>query len=45
VVEALDLARRHRASERVLAALEHRLDRLARRLERAVDLSDVRQPV
>jgi uncharacterized protein YprB with RNaseH-like and TPR domain len=45
VVEALDRARRHRASERVLAALEHRLDRLARRLERAVDLSDVRQPV
>ncbi|HEY7041700.1 MAG TPA: ribonuclease H-like domain-containing protein [Methylomirabilota bacterium] len=44
VVEALDLARRHRASERVLVALEHRLDRLARRLERAVGLSDARQP-
>lgn len=44
VVEALDLARRHRAPERVLAAFEHRLDRLARRLERAVGLSAARQP-
>jgi uncharacterized protein YprB with RNaseH-like and TPR domain len=44
VEEALDLARRHRASERVLAALEHRLDRLGRRLGRAVSLGDARQP-
>jgi hypothetical protein len=44
VEEALALARHHRASERVLAAFEHRLERLVRRLERAVDLSDARQP-
>ncbi len=44
VEQALDLARRHRASERVLAAFEHRLTRLARRLERSVGLSGARQP-
>lgn len=44
VEEALALARHHRASERVLAAFEHRRERLARRLERAVGLSDARQP-
>ena len=44
VEEALELARRHRASERVLAAFEHRLERLARRLERSVTFSDARQP-
>jgi tetratricopeptide (TPR) repeat protein len=44
VEEALDLARRHRASERVLAAFEHRLERLGRRLERAVGLGSARQP-
>ena len=44
VEEALDLARRHRASERVLAAFERRLERLARRLERAVGLGRARQP-
>jgi uncharacterized protein YprB with RNaseH-like and TPR domain len=44
VEQALDLARRHRASERVLAAFEHRLDRLVRRLERTVGLSGARQP-
>jgi uncharacterized protein YprB with RNaseH-like and TPR domain len=44
VEQALDLARRHRASERVLAAFEHRLTRLARRLERSVSLSGARQP-
>jgi uncharacterized protein YprB with RNaseH-like and TPR domain len=44
VEEALALARHHRASDRVLAAFEHRLERLARRLERAVGLSGVRQP-
>jgi tetratricopeptide (TPR) repeat protein len=44
VEQALDLARRHRASERVLAAFEHRLTRLARRLERSVSLSAARQP-
>jgi uncharacterized protein len=44
VEQALDLARRHRASERVLAAFEHRLTRLARRIERGVGLSDARQP-
>lgn len=42
VEEALTLARRHRASERVLQAFEHRLRRLARRLERA--LGGARQP-
>jgi uncharacterized protein YprB with RNaseH-like and TPR domain len=44
VEEALDLARRHRASERVLAAFEHRLERLARRLGRSIGLSGARQP-
>jgi hypothetical protein len=44
VEEALALARRHRASERVLAAFEHRLERLARRIERGVGLSGARQP-
>ncbi|HJV54761.1 MAG TPA: ribonuclease H-like domain-containing protein [Methylomirabilota bacterium] len=44
VEEALVLARRHRASERVLAAFEHRLQRLARRIERGVGLSGARQP-
>jgi len=44
VEQALDLARRHRASERVLAAFEHRRERLARRLERSVSLSGARQP-
>jgi uncharacterized protein len=44
VEEALELARRHRASERVLAAFEHRRQRLARRLERSVTFSDARQP-
>lgn len=44
VEEALALARRHRASERVLAAFEHRLLRLARRIERGVGLSGARQP-
>ena len=44
VEEALALARRHRASERVLAAFEHRLARLARRIERGVSLSAARQP-
>ncbi|HEU4439734.1 MAG TPA: ribonuclease H-like domain-containing protein [Methylomirabilota bacterium] len=44
VEEALGLARRHRASERVLAAFEHRLDRLARRLERTAALGAARQP-
>jgi hypothetical protein len=28
----------------VLTAFEHRLERLVRRLERVVDLSDARQP-
>jgi uncharacterized protein YprB with RNaseH-like and TPR domain len=44
VEEALALARRHRASERVLAAFERRLERLVRRLERSVGFSDARQP-
>ena len=44
VEEALALARRHRASERVLAAFEHRLHRLARRIEHGVGLSGARQP-
>jgi uncharacterized protein YprB with RNaseH-like and TPR domain len=44
VEEALELARRHRASERVLAAFEHRLERLARRLERGVGFSAARLP-
>lgn len=44
VEQALDLARRHRASERVLAAFEHRRERLVRRLERSVGLSGARQP-
>jgi uncharacterized protein len=44
VEQALDLARRHRASERVLAAFEHRRERLARRLERAGGLDSARQP-
>ena len=44
VEQALDLARRHRASERVLAAFEHRLTRLGRRLARSVSLSGARQP-
>ena len=43
VEEALELARRHRASERVLAAFEHRLERLAR-LERSVGFSAARLP-
>jgi uncharacterized protein len=44
VEEALELARRHRASERVLADFEHRLERLARRLERGVGFSAARLP-
>ena len=44
VEEALELARRHRASERVLADFEHRLERLARRLERSVGFSAARLP-
>jgi hypothetical protein len=44
VEEALALARRHRASERVLAAFEHRLQRLARRIERGAGFSGARQP-
>jgi uncharacterized protein YprB with RNaseH-like and TPR domain len=44
VEEALELARRHRASERVLSAFEHRLERLARRLERSVGFSAARLP-
>ncbi len=44
VEDALELARRHRASERVLAAFEHRLERLARRLERSVGFSAARLP-
>jgi hypothetical protein len=44
VEEALALARRHRASERVLAALEHRLERLGRRLDRVAGLGGARQP-
>jgi tetratricopeptide (TPR) repeat protein len=44
VQEALALARRHRASARVLAALEHRLERLGRRLERVAGLGGARQP-
>ena len=44
VEEALALARRHRASERVQAAFEHRLQRLVRRIERGVGLSGARQP-
>jgi hypothetical protein len=44
VEEALALARRHRASERVVAAFEHRLERLARRIGRGVGLSGARQP-
>jgi uncharacterized protein len=44
VEEALDVARRQRASERVVAAFEHRLERLGRRLERAVGLGSARQP-
>jgi tetratricopeptide (TPR) repeat protein len=44
VQEALALARRHRASAGVLAALEHRLERLGRRLERVAGLGGARQP-
>ncbi|MGH7300137.1 MAG: ribonuclease H-like domain-containing protein, partial [Candidatus Rokuibacteriota bacterium] len=44
VEQALALARRHRASERVLAGFEHRLARLGRRLERVAGLGDARQP-
>jgi hypothetical protein len=44
VEEALELARRHRASERVLAAFEHRRERLARRLERTAALGAAPQP-
>jgi tetratricopeptide (TPR) repeat protein len=44
VEEALALARRHRASARVLAALEHRLERLGRRLGRIAGLGGARQP-
>jgi uncharacterized protein YprB with RNaseH-like and TPR domain len=43
VEEALDLARRHRVPESVLAAFEHRKERLARRLERATALGIARQ--
>jgi uncharacterized protein YprB with RNaseH-like and TPR domain len=44
VEEALALARHHRASERVLAAFERRLERLGRRLGAAAGLSDARLP-
>jgi hypothetical protein len=44
VEQALALARRHRASARVLAAFEHRLERLGRRLERVAGLRGARQP-
>ncbi|HZP36207.1 MAG TPA: ribonuclease H-like domain-containing protein [Methylomirabilota bacterium] len=44
VEEALALARHHRASDRVLAAFEHRLERLVRRLDRALDPRDAAQP-
>jgi uncharacterized protein YprB with RNaseH-like and TPR domain len=44
VEEALALARRLRASERVLTAFEHRLARLGRRLERAAGLGGARLP-
>ena len=44
VEQALDLARRHRASERVMAAFEHRLERLVRRLGRSVALSGAQKP-
>lgn len=44
VEEALALARRHQASERAVGALEYRLDRLTRRLERSAALSGTRQP-
>jgi hypothetical protein len=44
VEQALALARRHRASARVQASFEHRLERLGRRLERVAGLSAARQP-
>ena len=44
VEQALALARRHRASARVQAAFEHRLERLGRRLDRVAGLSAARQP-
>jgi hypothetical protein len=44
VEQALALARRHRAPGRVLTAFEHRLERLARRIERAARLGGARQP-
>jgi hypothetical protein len=44
VEQALALARRHRASDRVLAAFEHRLERLGRRLERVAGFNGARQP-
>ena len=44
VEQALALARRHRASARVLAAFEHRLERLGRRIGRVAVLSGARQP-
>ncbi|HSL51230.1 MAG TPA: ribonuclease H-like domain-containing protein [Candidatus Deferrimicrobiaceae bacterium] len=44
VEQALALARRHRASERVQASFEYRLERLGRRLERVAGLTGARQP-
>ncbi len=44
VEQALALARRHRASARVQASFEHRLERLGRRLDRVAGLSAARQP-
>jgi hypothetical protein len=44
VEQALALARRHRASARVQASFEHRLERLGRRLDRLAGLSGARQP-
>jgi tetratricopeptide (TPR) repeat protein len=44
VEQALALARRHRASARVQASFEHRLERLGRRIERIAGLSGARQP-
>ncbi|HSE04173.1 MAG TPA: hypothetical protein VLK35_08505, partial [Methylomirabilota bacterium] len=44
VEQALALARRHRASERVQASFAHRLERLGRRLDRIAAFSSARQP-
>ena len=44
VEQALALARRHRASARVLAAFEHRLDRLDRRIQMGARVAFVRAP-